>query len=276
MNGFIYLWLDKKKKMYYIGSHLGSIDDGYICSSRWMRAAYQKRPEDFKRRIIKQFKIITRRELYNEEQRWLNFIKKEEIKVRYYNLFRTVNYAWADEENNKTLKEKISQKTKEAMQRPKVREKYLNGLKSRNTHASEPDVIERKRQAIIKTLAIKFPNRKIRAKLNSEEHRRKNAEGVKKAWANRSPEEKQIIGNKIRNSGAQTTMFKLGVELPKSKEHKEKISQSHKLRWLGKTKTPEEKKELRRIWRQKYYAIEENKMKRQKNLQKYREKLQLL
>src|SRR6266699_6114027 len=130
------------------------------------------------------------------------------------------------------------------MQRPKVREKYINGLKSRNTHASEPDVLERKRQAIIKTLAIKFPNRKIRAKLNSEEHRRKNAEGVKKAWANRSPEEKQIIGNKIRNSGAQTTMFKLGVELPKSKEHKEKISQSHKLRWLGKTKTQEEKKEL--------------------------------
>ena len=50
--GFIYVWYDKKHKRYYVGSHWGHEDDGYICSSSWMRKAYRRRPSDFRRRII--------------------------------------------------------------------------------------------------------------------------------------------------------------------------------------------------------------------------------
>ena len=42
--GFIYIWYDNFRKMYYIGRHWGTEDDGYICSSNRMRDAYRRRP----------------------------------------------------------------------------------------------------------------------------------------------------------------------------------------------------------------------------------------
>jgi hypothetical protein len=84
MTGFIYIWFDKKKKRYYVGSHWGPEDDGYVCSSTWMLQAYKKRPEDFKRRILERF---NEREKINDiEHRWLQMMKPEELKgERYYN-----------------------------------------------------------------------------------------------------------------------------------------------------------------------------------------------
>lgn len=37
----------KKHSKYYIGSHWGTEDDGYICSSKNMRDNYRYRPHDF-------------------------------------------------------------------------------------------------------------------------------------------------------------------------------------------------------------------------------------
>ena len=51
--GFVYLQFDRKHKRYYVGCHWGTVDDGYICSSNWMRDTYNRRPQDFKRRILK-------------------------------------------------------------------------------------------------------------------------------------------------------------------------------------------------------------------------------
>ena len=50
--GFVYIWFDKKHKMYYIGCHWGTETDGYICSSNRMKNAYRRRPKDFKRKIL--------------------------------------------------------------------------------------------------------------------------------------------------------------------------------------------------------------------------------
>ena len=41
--------------MFYVGSHNGSSDDGYVSSSRWMNYEYKYRPSDFKRKIVKRF-----------------------------------------------------------------------------------------------------------------------------------------------------------------------------------------------------------------------------
>lgn len=87
--GFIYLWYDRKHKKYYVGSHLGAEDDGYVCSSRWMRQSYKRRPSDFKRRILK--KNIPKQVLKEEEYKWLKLIKKEELGQRYYNLTIALN-----------------------------------------------------------------------------------------------------------------------------------------------------------------------------------------
>jgi hypothetical protein len=89
--GFVYLWFDKKRKIYYIGSHMGSVDDGYICSSKIMRDNYSYRPETFKRRIIYYLPVNDRVQLFEEEYRWLQMIKPNELQRKYYNKIRTAN-----------------------------------------------------------------------------------------------------------------------------------------------------------------------------------------
>ena len=54
LEAFVYCWTDNKTNKLYIGSHKGSIDDGYICSSKYMLEEYKKRPNDFTRQIIAQ------------------------------------------------------------------------------------------------------------------------------------------------------------------------------------------------------------------------------
>lgn len=81
--GFVYIWYDRKRKMFYIGCHLGYIDDGYICSSRRMRKAFRRRPLDFKRRILDT--QLDRSVLLEVEYKWLQLIKDEELNVKYYN-----------------------------------------------------------------------------------------------------------------------------------------------------------------------------------------------
>src|SRR5271166_1553209 len=91
--GFVYIWYDSAKskqngpdkiRRFYIGRHWGTEDDGYICSSNWMRDAYRRRPEDFERKIISKTNI--KEELLNSELKWLSFIKEEELGKKYYNL----------------------------------------------------------------------------------------------------------------------------------------------------------------------------------------------
>lgn len=82
--GFIYIWFDRKYKRYYVGSHLGTEDDGYICSSTWMKSSYKRRPEDFKRRVLK--REIEKKFLKEQEYEWLRLIKTEELGKKYYNL----------------------------------------------------------------------------------------------------------------------------------------------------------------------------------------------
>lgn len=85
-HGFIYLWYDRKRKMFYLGSHLGYPSDRYVCGSKRMYAARRRRPQDFKRRIILKMEVTTIRELHKEEQRWLDMIQDEELGTRYYNM----------------------------------------------------------------------------------------------------------------------------------------------------------------------------------------------
>ncbi len=121
--GFVYIWYDRKHKRYYIGSHWGFEDDGYICSSNWMRHAYRRRPQDFKRRILTRY-YGNRRGLYDIEQRWLDLIKPEELAtgkrdtnksttIRYYNFNKQVFIPWhSTDEGIKIVGAKISKANK--------------------------------------------------------------------------------------------------------------------------------------------------------------------
>lgn len=182
--GFIYIWYDRKHKRFYIGCHWGFEDDGYICSSRWMRKSHRRRPHDFRRRIIKSG-FETRDKLYAEEHRYLTMIEKRELGKRYYNLKIWNQGHWSNvpEYQQLPIKLKISKQTKEAMQREDVRTNLEHGLKQRNTRSSDLDVREKRRQSMIATMARKYPNRKIRPKFGSTEYKNQMSISLKKAYA---------------------------------------------------------------------------------------------
>jgi len=150
--GFVYIWFDKKRKMFYIGSHWGTEDDGYICSSNRMRKAYRRRPDDFRRKIISRIES-NRADLLDEEYKFLSLIEDEELGKRYYNLTNHRNGHWREyPEKVKTVSERISHKTKEAMWRDDVRDKYLKGLENRDTRSSDPEVRKKRGEGVSKTL----------------------------------------------------------------------------------------------------------------------------
>lgn len=83
--GFVYLWYDTKHKKFYLGSHLGTLDDGYTGSNRLFKSKYKSRPNSFKRRILESHNNISSKSLLEREQIWLNLIKPQELCTKYYN-----------------------------------------------------------------------------------------------------------------------------------------------------------------------------------------------
>lgn len=198
--GFVYLWRDKKHGRYYVGSHWGTEDDGYICSSRWMRNAYAVRKNDFRRRIIARV-YTDRKDLLKLEEVYLAMIQDSELRVKYYNISKSIKDPWFQHpEKLKCVSEKISIRTKEAMQRPEVRAKYEEGLKTRDNGSSNPDVIEKRRQSMIKTMAKKFPEENRRKALTEEERYDYYSNKAKVIHANRTDEQRKEINRKISES----------------------------------------------------------------------------
>lgn len=85
MQGFIYIWYNVRTNQFYLGSHYGEITDRYTGSGLYFKRAYDKEPENFKRRVLQ---VIpgTKADLLAQEQKWLNLIKDQHIGNRYYNL----------------------------------------------------------------------------------------------------------------------------------------------------------------------------------------------
>ena len=187
--GFVYIWYDRKHKRYYIGCHWGDINDGYICSSSWMKKSYKNRPDDFKRRILKSG-IAHRPDMYIEEQKWLNMIRPEEIKPlndkpRYYNLNTSVGNLWHQYDDNiKTIGQKISvaKKGKKTGPMSEERKANISAAKKAKNKTFTPEHREKLRQANL-------------GKKHTEEWKKSNSERMKKQWEDgtRKKAEKKII-----------------------------------------------------------------------------------
>lgn len=139
--GFVYIWYDKKHKRYYIGSHWGTENDGYICSSAWMNLSYKKRPNDFKRRIVE---YTDKKRIHEVEHRWLQMIKEEELGKRYYNLKNHRFGHWSTTDKAKTVSEKQTATLKQTLSKLTAEERkqkfgYWKGKKTgRNTFPEVP------------------------------------------------------------------------------------------------------------------------------------------
>lgn len=193
-HGFVYIWFDKKHRRYYVGSHWGRETDSYNCSSRWMRKACRRRPQDFKRRIIKTG-IQNREELLREEHRYLSLIHDEELGKKYYNLSKHHPGHWSTNPSKlKTVGEKIAaapgrrEKIAEAHRGKKLSEETkekIRQIRLGTTHSEETKVKIGKNSSA----ARDYDSPEFRAKMSkaasnrSEEHRRKISENNKRLIA---------------------------------------------------------------------------------------------
>jgi YesN/AraC family two-component response regulator len=221
--GFVYIWFDSYRKMYYIGSHWGSENDSYICSSNRMRDAYRRRPNDFKRRILKN-NINDRKETLLEEHKWLSLIEESNLGKKYYNLRQHLWGHWSTDKNSlMTVGEKISASPNRAANISKA----LTGIKR------SEETKEKVRQANIgKKYSNEINNKKG---INSRDYSDINfKEKMSIAAKNRSNETKMKISeNNVRLQAE----GKIGMKGKKhSPETIEKMKESAKLRELNKYK----------------------------------------
>ena len=131
--GFVYIWRDRKHNIFYIGCHWGKEDDGYICSSRWMRISFRRRPHDFKRRIISRV-YTNRTDLLEKEYEWLSLIPKDCLGKDYYNHrnHKFPNYEFSDK-----TREKISKGNKGKKLSEEHKEKIRQAQLTRHTESKE-------------------------------------------------------------------------------------------------------------------------------------------
>ena len=203
--GFIYLWRDKKHNKYYIGSHLGSEDDGYICSSTWMRNARRARPQDFSRRVIE--RDIPKDQLVIRENRYLNMIKNDELGKKYYNLSRnTPNHF------NCTGKGK-----------------FQKGQIPWNKNATQDMYSEEYRQMCSERQKGKPSG--MKGKTHTDEANKKNS------MAHLGPLPKT---HKAKLSGKNRT----AAQIAASKKHSERMKKNNPKAWLGKHRSEETKKKI--------------------------------
>lgn len=227
--GFVYIWRDRKHNRYYIGCHWGTENDGYICSSRWMRQSYKRRPEDFKRRVVERV-YTSRADLLAREGRWLSLIEDAKIGNRYYNLTNHQNGHWTSEEQRRlSIGEKISQSVKAHRDTPEGQASYLAGIEKKRGRKQSPDVIAKRAAGIKEAMAVKFPieERKQHSVKGSEEHSQKLSDASKRRWAKPDAKIKQAEITRKIHTGKQHRLGQINTL-----DHREKISAANKGRKL--------------------------------------------
>lgn len=167
--GFVYIWYDRKHKRFYIGSHWGTEDDGYICSSKWMKQAYRIRPNDFKRRILKRV-YSSKKDLLEIEYDFISRIKPHEIKTRYYNLNTGMIMHWSASNNAKSIAKKSGDARRGKSLGPCSEEK-----KQKISEAKKGKLFSKEHK---ESLKISRANQVI-----TEEHKNNISNGLKKAYA---------------------------------------------------------------------------------------------
>jgi len=245
-SGFIYLWRDRKNNRYYIGCHWGLPDDGYICSSDWMRRAYRNRPNDFKRRVL-EVVVTTRSDLFLREYAWLSLIKDNELGKRYYNFRKSIHnlLEYTPEIRKKMISaqigrkqspEHIAKKTASIKKTMSTPEKKLElsaqakAMWAREGHAENFSTKMSEVWASEEHRAKTIPN--IIAALNSEETIKKISEASKLNW--QDPVYRQLqsdkhlgIPQRSRTEEEKLANSEMQLKLWSSEEYRQKMVAAH-------------------------------------------------
>jgi hypothetical protein len=225
--GFVYIWFDRWRKKFYIGCHWGTEDDGYVCSSRLMRQAYRRRPDDFKRRIISRV-YTNRQDLLEKEFEWLSLIPDDQLGKRYYNMNKHHFGHWTATDDHRKVTTKISEAIKVKWSDPEFKARMT---KIRQQQAAAPGASEKARKGAL----IAMSNPENRAKFVAA-----GSNALKGSiWVTNGSEQKKILkGNPIpdgwwrgRSQGFRNRMIETHAGVPQSEERKK--AQSERMRGEG-------------------------------------------
>ena len=198
--GYVYIWFDTMKRKFCIGSHHGKTHDAYTTSTGYCALAIKKRPETFRFRVLEYNFEDDKKITLKKEQKWLNFIKPEELGNKYYNFKRFASggncIEGLSEEKLKKIKEQCSIASK----------KYWANL-------CEEELVNRKNNAF-------GGNTFDRSYLQKTEYKRKMANSVtgpKNGFYGKthSDEIKNAIGVRSKNNKYRAKQYV--VELPDGK-----------------------------------------------------------
>jgi hypothetical protein len=241
-SGFVYIWYDCKRKWFCIGSHMGSLDDGYTSSTGFMDSAIKKRPHDFRRRILEFYYGDDPKELFALEQKYLDMIKDEELclgenkhngTIRYYNV----------KKNASGLSGKAASVLKKQFwdsERGTERKKIMSKEMSENNPIKKGNVPWNKGK---KCPSISEAKKGVSLNL-SDDQKRRNSEIGKEIWQRPGYREKMknrkkanpekiaaSMRGKVRSDKTKNNISESLLGKPKSNDHKENLSKKAKERW---------------------------------------------
>ena len=145
--GFVYRWYDKKRQMYYVGSHSGSLTSGYKGSNVRFQRAIKKRPEDFTRTILEFVTIDNKRAILDCEQKWLDLTPNIKDDPRYYNKKNEACGGWSHLTKKSKLKQAKSLKKRHRKSGLSKKEKdsYKTKIKSRLDRIADTGFTEKEK-----------------------------------------------------------------------------------------------------------------------------------
>ncbi len=199
---FVYCWTDHKTNKLYIGSHKGTTDDGYVCSSKHMLEEYKKRPNDFTRQIIAEGSVEDIRQLETKILVTVNAKVNED----FYNLWNS---------DRKFVLEKHTEETKKKLSESKKGHKHTEETKKKLSESKKGSIPWNKGKKGLQVSTRKGIPR-------TEEEKKKMSESAK----GKIPWNKNIEKTKATFYGRKHTT-----------ETKNKLSEIRKLYWLKKKDT---------------------------------------
>lgn len=122
---FVYCWTDHPQNMKYIGFHKGTPNDGYISSSKKLNVEYEKRPNDFTRKILR---TGPKKDMYIFETWLLKTVNARE-NPEYYNEHNNIEPFFVA--HNERTKEKLSELARKQWATPTMRAKLIAIAKRR-------------------------------------------------------------------------------------------------------------------------------------------------
>ena len=233
--GFVYLWWNKNLNRYYIGSHWGTENDGYLCSSAAMREAHRRHPEYFKRRIIK--RIYTNREdLLKEEQKWIDLIPRESFGIKYYNINAKIfpNIWWANEIARKNISQKLKGNRNGAVPCSPEKAKKISEAKLKK--------FQKKREAGLSCYsgqaAINIAKPKSKGMKHTDEWKLNNSKMLKEQWKNGTRNKTLLSQRMTENNPLHNP--KIANKVSKALTGRV-LSDIHKAKLIGKSRTKSQK-----------------------------------